>query len=254
MSGCSESGQWPGCLSPRAQALGPAPRVIGVLIVAGPASPSTGREPCCSHRGTGTQSGRPLGGKAPACEALVTLGRGWRPQGRWELCLGLQFYGCWWRHRMPGREPKEEQLGAGPQAQAHSGLQQGGRPPVLPRDAGPSFPPRLFLTLTRPVWQARRGARRDMLFHPVEPQALLPTHLCVPAVCAGTQVCGVSPRRAVPTCFSWSSPPDHAPVCTHIRTALTNELEMRNLIIVERTPETQVQPCHCNLECRAHSL
>lgn len=117
-----------------------------------------------------------------------------------------------------------------------------------------AFPLRLFLTLTRPVWQARRGARRDMLFHPVEPQALLPTHLCVPAVCAGTQVCGVSPRRAVPTCFSWSSPPDHAPVCTHIRTALTNELEMRNLIIVERTPETQVQPCHCNLECRAHSL
>ena len=54
------------------------------------------------------------------------------------------------------------------------------------------------------------------------------------------------PRRAVITCFSWSSPPDHAPICTHIRTALAEGPEMRNLIIVERTPETQVQPCRCN--------
>ena len=110
---------------------------ISVLIVAGPPSPSAGREHCCSHRGTGTQSGRPLGGKAPAREALVTLGRDWRPRGRWELCLGLRFCGCWWRHRMPGREPKEEQLGAGPRAQAHRELQQRGRLEVLQGDAGP---------------------------------------------------------------------------------------------------------------------
>lgn len=252
MSGCSESGQWPGCLSPRAQALGPAPRVIGVLIVAGPASPSIGREPCCSHRGTGTQSGRPLGGKAPACEALVTLGKGWRPQGRWELCLGLRFCGCWWRHRMPGREPRRSSLVLVPELRptasysGGAGLQCSRGIRGLSSEAVPDT--------HRPVWEARGGARRDTLFHPVEPPALLPTHLCVPTVCAGTQVCGLSPWRAVLTCFSWSSPPDHAPVCTHIRTALTNELEMRNLIIVERTPETQVQPCRCNLECRAHSL
>lgn len=125
MSGCSESGQWPGCLSSRAQALGPGPRVIGVLIAAGPASPSAGWEACCSPRVTGTRSGMPLGGKAPAHEALVTLGRGWRLRGRWELCLGLRFCGCWWRHRMPGRETKEEQLGAGPRAQAYRGYRRG---------------------------------------------------------------------------------------------------------------------------------
>lgn len=129
----------------------------------------------------------------------------------------------------------------------------GGGPACGAPEGCRAFPPRLFLTFAWPLWGARRGARRDTLSHPAEPRALLSTHLCVPAVCAGTQVCGLSPRRAVLTCFSWSSLPAHAPVCTHPRTAVTREPKMRNLVIVERTPETQVQPCRCNLGCRDHA-
>lgn len=129
----------------------------------------------------------------------------------------------------------------------------GGGPACGAPEGRGAFPPRLFLTLAWLVWEAQRGARRDTLSHPAEPWALLSTHLCVPTVCAGTQVCGLSPRRAVLTCFSWSSPPAHAPVCTHPRTAVTKEPKMRNLVIVERTPETQVQPCCCNLGCRGYA-
>lgn len=61
------------------------------------------------------------------------------------------------------------------------------------------------------------------------------------------------PTEGSLTCFSWSSLPAHAPICTHPRTAVTKEPKMRNLVIVERTPKTQVQPCRCNMGCRGHA-
>ena len=76
MSGCSESGQWAGCLSSRAQALGPGPR--------GHRCPDRCWCPLTLCR-AGTllqpQGDRDSvreapGWKAPACEALVILGKG----------------------------------------------------------------------------------------------------------------------------------------------------------------------------------